>query len=264
MRWINWLLGKEWDQTLPKGKFSELRPEMLMGTLKKLSARIAERFPDAGLGKVCKELIELAEYGKHIYPRLFKPMWTLRIIIGTAIVILLTLVTLVGWSSAKNVSGELTTDWSNFLQGLESLINEMVFLSLAIFFLWSLETRYKRRLALRSLHSLRSLAHVVDMHQLTKDPAVILAGTSFKPTESSPTRLMTPYQLIRYLEYCSEMLSLTSKLAALHVQYLDDPVVLNAVNDIESLVQGLSNKIWQKIMILDLAEPENADKPPEG
>lgn len=116
--------------------------------------------------------------------------------------------------------------------------------------------RYKRSLALRSLHALRSLAHVVDMHQLTKDPAIILAGTSFKPTESSPQRTMTPYQLTRYLEYCSEMLSLTSKLAALHVQFLDDPVVLDAVNDIESLTQGLSNKIWQKIMILDLAGPE--------
>ncbi len=116
--------------------------------------------------------------------------------------------------------------------------------------------RYKRSLALRSLHALRSLAHVVDMHQLTNDPAIILAGTNFKPTESSPQRTMTPYQLTRYLEYCSEMLSLTSKLAALHVQFLDDPVVLDAVNDIESLTQGLSNKIWQKIMILDLAGPE--------
>ena len=52
------------------------------------------------------------------------------------------------------------------------------------------------------------------------------------------------------------MLSLTSKLAAMHVQYFDDPVVLDAVNDIESLTQGLSNKVWQKIMILDLAGPE--------
>jgi hypothetical protein len=29
--------------------------------------------------------------------------------------------------------------------------------------------------------------------------------------------------------------------------------VLAAVNDVESLSQGLSSKIWQKIMILDLA-----------
>jgi len=47
------------------------------------------------------------------------------------------------------------------------------------------------------------------------------------------------------------MLSITSKLAALHVQYLDDGVILGAVNDIQTLTTGLSAKIWQKIVILD-------------
>ena len=56
-----------------------------------------------------------------------------------------------------------------------------------------------------------------------------------------------------YLDYCSELLALTSKLAALHAQYLEDPVVLNAVNDIESLTADLSRKIWQKLTILDMS-----------
>lgn len=62
---------------------------------------------------------------------------------------------------------------------------------------------------------------------------------------------MTRFQLARYLDYCSELLSLTSKLAALHAQYLNDPVVLAAVNDVESLTGDLSATIWQKTMILD-------------
>ena len=57
----------------------------------------------------------------------------------------------------------------------------------------------------------------------------------------------------RYLEYCSELLSLVSKLAALHAQDLQDPVVLEAVNDVESLTADLSRKVWQKITILDIA-----------
>jgi hypothetical protein len=32
-----------------------------------------------------------------------------------------------------------------------------------------------------------------------------------------------------------------------------DPVVLEAVNDIESLTSGLSGQVWQKIAILDAA-----------
>jgi hypothetical protein len=255
MPWINWLLGKEWNQPMPKGRYSELRPDMLMITLRKLELRITERFPEAGLGKVCKELTGLGDYGNKIYPRLRQPIWTLRILTGLSILILIVVVVVLGLRSIE-IFSQKSNGWSDFLQGLESAINEVVFLSIAIFFLGSLEMRFKRRLALRSLHALRSLAHVVDMHQLTKDPAIILASNSFKPTASSPVRTMTPYQLTRYLEYCSEMLSLTSKLAAMHVQFLDDPVVLNAVNDVESLTQGLSNKVWQKIMILDLAGPE--------
>jgi len=50
---------------------------------------------------------------------------------------------------------------------------------------------------------------------------------------------------------CTELLSLSSKLAALHAQCVNDPVVLDAVNDIEVLASNLSNKIWQKIVILD-------------
>ena len=62
---------------------------------------------------------------------------------------------------------------------------------------------------------------------------------------------MTRFGLARYLDYCSEMLSITNKVAALYVQYLDDAVVLSAVNNIQSLATGLSAKIWQKIVILD-------------
>ena len=55
-----------------------------------------------------------------------------------------------------------------------------------------------------------------------------------------------------YLDYCSEMLSLIGKLAAQYVQKFDDPVVLAAVNEVEAPTTGLSGKIWQKIMILNL------------
>ena len=63
--------------------------------------------------------------------------------------------------------------------------------------------------------------------------------------------MLTPFELTRYLDYCSEMLALLSKLAALHTQHFNDPVTLEAVNDVENLTQGLARTIWQKIMILD-------------
>ena len=46
---------------------------------------------------------------------------------------------------------------------------------------------------------------------------------------------MGRHELMRYLDYCSEMLSLTNKLAALYAQNLPDSVVIDTVNDIEEL-----------------------------
>ena len=87
------------------------------------------------------------------------------------------------------------------------------------------------------------------MHQLTKDPsaAVSVGGK----TPSSPVRTLTPYELSRYLDYCSEMMSLTAKVAVLFAQSLPDTVVTEAVSDIERIAAGMSQKVWQKIMMLD-------------
>jgi hypothetical protein len=98
------------------------------------------------------------------------------------------------------------------------------------------------------------------MHQLTKDPERSTGGK--KQTASSPRHNLTPFELTRYLDYCSEMLSVTGKVAALYVQKYDDPVVLAAAEDIETLTNGLARKIWQKIMIINPSTPE-APRPPQ-
>ena len=56
---------------------------------------------------------------------------------------------------------------------------------------------------------------------------------------------------MKYLDHCSDLLALISKISALYIQNFDDPVTLAAVNEIENLTNGLSRKIWQKIMIFD-------------
>ena len=49
------------------------------------------------------------------------------------------------------------------------------------------------------------------------------------------------------------MMSLTSKVAVLFAQSLPDPVVTEAVSDIERIASGMSQKIWQKIMMVEAA-----------
>ena len=230
-------------------RFTDLDPAAVRTTIARLAARIAERLPGSGLGEVATELLSLADQAAGNVEQLRRPIWWLRALTALAIASVVALAGWVGYQLMQSASAGL--GFADLVQSIEAGTNELVFLGLTIFFLVSLEIRLKRRMALRMLHQLRSIAHVVDMHQLTKDPELVLRP--LPPTPSSPARSLTRAELVRYLDYCSELLALTSKLAALHAQGLHDPVVLNAVNDIESLSSDLSRKIWQKITILDIA-----------
>jgi len=233
--------------------FRELDGGEIIATIETLERRVAERFPDSGLRRLCAELLAVARDARHRVDAIARPNRPLRIGVGVLIAAIL----LVVFAALASLHLPATVnDFGAFAQALDAGINDVVFLGIAIFFLLSLERRIKRRRALAALHELRSIAHIVDMHQLTKDPEhVVASGPS---TPSSPERTMSRFELGRYLDYCSELLSLVSKIAALYVQRFDDEVVLGAVNEVETLTNGLSRKIWQKIMILDTTTGENA------
>jgi hypothetical protein len=148
------------------------------------------------------------------------------------------------------------------VQSIEAAINTAVLAALGLTALIRLEARIKRQRVARSLHGLRSVIHVIDMHQLTKDPVALMPG--YEPTAASPDRPLNAQSLLRYLDYCSELLAITGKLAALYAQAVNDEGVASAVNDIESLGSNLSRKIWQKITLLQTqdAREKPIRKPP--
>jgi hypothetical protein len=228
-------------------KYDELRLDHILRTLRMLAKRISERFPGSGLSSVAGELCRVAEDTGAVVERVRRPRRIVRAAVTLAVTLIVVLagaLLLFLVNLPRDVAGI-----GGLLQTVESAAQDVIFLSIAIYFLLTLESRINRRISLHALHRLRSIVHIVDMHQLTKDPEHVLSrGMN---TASSPVRQLTRFELARYLDYCTELLSLSSKVAALHVQYVNDPVVLSAVNDIETLAASLSNKIWQKIMILD-------------
>jgi len=226
--------------------YRSLNPEHITRTIAQLRDRIQERFPGSGLGKVAEELQQIGDEAVARSQWIARPLLPLRIGIGL-LVALLAAVTLLALANL-NVT-KMWENFSDFVQAIDAGINDIVFIGIAIFFLVTLEGRMKRRRALKAIHELRALAHIIDMHQLTKDPEIILTGGP--ATKSSPKRTMTTFEMSRYLDYCSEMLSLIGKVAALYAQRFNDPVALSAVDEIEDLTTGLSRKIWQKIMIIN-------------
>ena len=225
-----------------------LNPDLIVKTVAQLRDRVTERFPNSGLAGVCADLTETARATAARVERLARPNIALRflavVVVALGIAAQLYVARLIDWARVLG-----NADPVGLTQGLDAVVNLLILAFGAIWFVLTLEQRLKRRQVQARLYELRAFAHVIDMHQLTKDPTVLLSAP--EPTSSSPVRRMSEFQLSRYLDYCSEMLALIAKLAALYAGRSRDREVIMAVNEVEELTSSLGRKIWQKIMILN-------------
>jgi hypothetical protein len=232
----------------PVFRYGHLDPEQIAETIDRLRQRIERRFPGSGLARVCGELDRIAEKAKERAAWIARPILPLRAAVGllSALIVAGLLATLSSLR-APTESFKLV----EFVQLLESGINDVVLVGAAIFFLVTLENRIKRHRALAAIHEMRAIAHVIDMHQLTKDPEWVLGRG--QETGILPPRTMSPFELSRYLDYCSEMLSLTATAAVLYFQHFDDEVALAGENVVQTLTTRLTPKNWLKLMVLQAA-----------
>jgi hypothetical protein len=231
-----------------------LREDHIITTVATLRRRIEERFPGSGLSQLCAQLLVVAQRAAQRADSIARPIQSIRLL-GYLLSLLLLLILLgLGYFAVTAIDAGKhgVFDW---VTGLEAGLNDIIFIAIAIVFLVSLEKRIKRRRALAAVHELRSIAHIIDMHQLTKNPDRNVRQWS--STKNSPKRTMTAFEINRYLDYCSEMLSLTGKIAALYIQHFDDATAVAAVSEVEQLTTGLSRKIWQKIMILEQGQGDD-------
>lgn len=232
--------------------YRALDPIKIVATLDQLERRIDARFPGAGLAKLSHAVADTARAASANAADIAAPSWRHRLF-GAAAIALGVLV--LGYIGVNLDYRKSTDSIFTVLQGIDSAFNIIVLMGASSLFVMRQEEIDKRNRALKHLHELRSIIHIIDMHQLTKDPSVTtLAGPA---TSESPKRILSPFELSRYLDYCSEMLSLTAKIAALYAQSSQDSVVISTVNELEALAANLSEKIWQKIGMLhqEIAPP---------
>ena len=123
--------------------YRALDPEKVIDTIRMLHQRICERFPGAGLGGVCAELLQLAGENSNRAEKISSRNVPLRV--GILVLLLVGAVGL-AWivslfyrvpASAENVY--------TVLQGLEAAANLLVLMGAGIFFLFRIEERLKRR-----------------------------------------------------------------------------------------------------------------------
>lgn len=218
----------------------------IVATTQRLQKRILERFPDASLGSaVAQRVVEVAQDARRQARALSRPNYYLR---AATWFLVLSIPAMLALLVAKVGLHFDIKDLEELVPFVQAAVESLIFLGAGILFLMTLENRFKRARVLRAVRELRGLAHLVDMHQLDKDPIYVMEGG--RTTASSPKRTMTAFELNRYFDYCCELLSLLGKLAALYGENLDDPVAVTAVDEVESLTTGLSRKIWQKSTML--------------
>jgi hypothetical protein len=215
-------------------------------TIFHLKLRINDRFPESGLLKICEDLYEIGKRTRENIQFVNKPNWLLRITFILLISIfaptlVFTFATFFKKNTIQNKSFYLSPE------ELESIIQILIFIGGSIYSLYKIEDNIKRKKALKHLYELKSIAHVIDMHQLIKEPISL----NTNKTKNSPKRELSNFQLLRYLDYCCELLSLTSKISTLYSNELQDEVVLNTINEIEELTLGLTQKNWQKITLIN-------------
>jgi len=227
----------------------DLEAGEVIATIGRLGRRLRERFPDASLNDTAERLLATAKAAAGQIARIKRPNVLLRALI--ALLIAAIPASLFFAVRSLHLRLEPFGGVDEFVAFFQAAVESLIFLGAGVLFLVTAENRIRRHRALSAIHELRVLAHLVDMHQLDKDPIYVLGGGP--TTASSPERTMNAFELNRYLDYCGELLSLIGKVGALYGKDLDDGVALAAIDNIEGLTTGLSRKIWQKEMLLDRA-----------
>lgn len=241
----------------------KLRPEPVIETVHRLRERVGARFPGRGVDRVAGELVVLVEEVAASPVTSRNRVYAARFVSQVLIAIVLVAAGFLFVTAVRDAVADGPDRGFEWLPLVENAINDLVFAAIAVWFLHSVPERLQRHRALQLLHRMRSMAHIIDMHQLTKDPERLRG--SFRPTDKSAAPMgLTPDELEHYLDYCSEMLSLVSKTAALCAEESQDAVVLDTVSTIETLTVGMSRKIWQKIEVLNATRRELEDPEPHA
>jgi hypothetical protein len=136
-------------------------------TIERLHLRIRERFAQSNLANVCQRLHEISMETDQTVAWISQPNYLLRC--STGVLLVAAGLVIVRFFSQWHLQAD-GINLSDFVQMIDSALDSLVLLGAGIVFLVTLENRRKRGRVIHAVNRLRCIAHIVDMHQLTKDP----------------------------------------------------------------------------------------------
>lgn len=219
----------------PRNQNRKLQPDKLISTSLELAKWIRKEFPKAHLSDVAQDVYALTTEAVAKAKHIARPMYWLRLLLTIAFG---GLCYGVYWHYTHHSEQE----FNDLLHSLKPL---GVFVGSAVLFVITLETRFKRWKALKAIHELQSVVHIIDMHQLGKDPSI----EKFRDDPEDRER-----KIDQYLHCCTAMISIVSKIGQLYIDHFYDASATTAVNEFEAVATGTTQKIWSKILHLGQSE----------
>jgi len=216
-----------------------LEAKKLIATTKELCSWINTEFPNAHLTNVANEVNLVAQEAVKKAENIRSANLWLRLGIGL----------ILGGTAIAFVHQLWVHPLKEVLHFIDMTKGVGMYAIAFIIFLATLEIRWKRRNCILAVHELRSLAHIIDMHQLSKDPVI----EKFRRNSQEQFR----NKVESYLHACIALLALVSKIGQLYIDYFPDPTATSAVNDFEETANGLAMKIWSKLINLQQAKTAN-------
>jgi len=141
----------------------------------------------------------------------------------------------------------------DILAKLDAFCNLILVFTAVFYTLYSLDKAYSKKQISKLLIGLSDFIHLIDMHQINKDPNHL--KDDYVNAKHSPVKTLNKFELQRYLDYTSESIALGSKMAYQVLEcFPNDQKIMSRVNELHILCDGITTNIWQKIIILDSIE----------
>lgn len=242
------------DESQQSGPKLGLTHEYVRETATRLVDRVQSRFGDDDLTQIARQVSKVAVASEKRIGRALRVGFIIRLLTWPLVVGVS--VGIAWWIRSMNLTIKVD-DAGDLAQSLDSAFQLMLVLGAGAWFLLSIGTKVQRRSLLKALQELNALAQVIDLVQLDKDPDRLHFSTEQR-TAKSPTlgKANTAFLLSRYLDYCSELLSVLGKVACLYRDRISDEVVLSRLGDFDRLSNQLRANIGSKMGLIAHSQPK--------
>ncbi len=233
-----------------------LDPAKIIQTAENLARRVSDRLPESTLAGLSADLAEIARVTDERARQARKPNLIIR---GTGR--LASALCIWGlWYIVDHIQTHLINAHlefgtiSDLFEAADAGFNMLVGLAGVLWFLVTIEARFKRKQALAHIGELLEFIQLIDVTQLYYTPELYKSNAS-----PDSTRLKFDHT---YLLFCNEMLGVIGNLAPLYTRGNMDDSVWRATSDVVMLANAIQGRLFAKSEAIRLANDADASWAP--